>query len=453
MPTDYLSPALVAALVALLHVILVAGFLQTCPRPRPPGGGAYLAGLALQVVMLLLLMRVIAAEQPALSVWVTPAHAGMFASLAAVTIGTARLLEQTIPWRTLAAIAAAALVIHLLWLTGRWGADGYVGMGVRPLVTAALHTTIATLAWRANLGQSALWFRLPALAFSVLACNELFRSVRWAMLGGLEGGHNDPFLHASFAITAIATTPLAAFSFLVLVSLRQITHSQATERQLQQARLELAKRRHAREREHLLRDLHDGVAGTLANIALHCGLLARDLDETRRRQTLQLVDSLARQGNREIRSIMNRLDHDQLPWHEFFRELRDHAETTLTPAGIQLEWHQPRPVLDEPTCPVAPAFNLMRAIKEAIQNAARHSQGDKARIEFEFEPGRFKATVIDNGRGLAHLDKTGRGLANMLRRARDLGGSAHFIDNPGKGLAVAFDVPLPLEFAHRDQPA
>lgn len=444
MPTEPLPPGTFATLVAFLHVGLALGFLQTLQRPRPAGAGLYALALVLQVAALVLLTRIFAQTAPLESLLVAPAHLIGSISLGLAAVGVAMLLGRPLPWRSLILIGAFTLALQsLLWA---YDPDGFLGLTLRPLVLASLYALLAVIAWHDDRATGPFWVRLPALSFAVLAANELVRSVRWLALGSLEAGTGDVLLHVSFGIAVMATTPLMTFALLVFVSRQLIDRNRTTERELNEAKLELATRRHAREREHLLRDLHDGVAGTLTNIALYSDLLSKSRTDEQRRQTQELIESLARQGQREIRAIMNRLDRDQLPWHEFFRELRDHADATLVPAGFEIDWRQPRPVLEQPTCLMAPAVNLLRAVKEAIQNAARHSQGDKVRIEFTFDPDRFTARVIDNGRGLAHLERTGRGLANMLRRARDLGGSAHFVDVPDEGLRVEFDIPLPLEF-------
>ncbi|MEL6720759.1 MAG: ATP-binding protein, partial [Bacteroidota bacterium] len=68
--------------------------------------------------------------------------------------------------------------------------------------------------------------------------------------------------------------------------------------------------------------------------------------------------------------------------------------------------------------------NLYLICKEAITNAAKHSNGDRMQIQFK-KHGRngIQLTIHDNGKVVEKAHKTtGLGMSNMTMRAEQIGG-------------------------------
>lgn len=91
---------------------------------------------------------------------------------------------------------------------------------------------------------------------------------------------------------------------------------------------------------------------------------------------------------------------------------------------------------------------LFRIIQEALRNVWRHSQATGAEITVEFEPGKTRISVTDNGKGfnlpqtMGDLAKDGKlGLAGMQERARLIGGTLTVQSQPGKGSTVTVELP------------
>ena len=82
-------------------------------------------------------------------------------------------------------------------------------------------------------------------------------------------------------------------------------------------------------------------------------------------------------------------------------------------------------------------------VKEAVNNAARHSACTQARVEMHVGKGRLELQISDNGRGfeLSTASK-GNGLVNMQRRAAGLGGTFELHSEPGRGADLKLTVPL-----------
>ncbi|HEX78139.1 MAG TPA: PAS domain S-box protein [Dehalococcoidia bacterium] len=92
---------------------------------------------------------------------------------------------------------------------------------------------------------------------------------------------------------------------------------------------------------------------------------------------------------------------------------------------------------------------LFRIAQEALRNVLRHSQATRAEVIVEFDEGKARITVSDNGKGfdpsqtLGDLSKAGKlGLAGMQERAQLLGGALTVQSESGSGTTVTVVVPV-----------
>lgn len=88
--------------------------------------------------------------------------------------------------------------------------------------------------------------------------------------------------------------------------------------------------------------------------------------------------------------------------------------------------------------------NLFLAIKEALNNAAKHSQATELTVRIELSGVRLQVVVADNGRGFApaQANQERNGLSNMKQRMVEIGGECAVASRPGAGCRVSFLVPL-----------
>lgn len=87
--------------------------------------------------------------------------------------------------------------------------------------------------------------------------------------------------------------------------------------------------------------------------------------------------------------------------------------------------------------------NLLSAVKEALNNAVRHSGAANIRLGMSVGDGRLRITVADDGSGmdLAAID-AGDGLRNMKERLHAVGGESRVVSRPGAGTEVIFELPV-----------
>jgi signal transduction histidine kinase/ligand-binding sensor domain-containing protein len=87
--------------------------------------------------------------------------------------------------------------------------------------------------------------------------------------------------------------------------------------------------------------------------------------------------------------------------------------------------------------------NLFLAVKEALNNAAKHSGAREVLLRVHYADRRLQVSIEDNGRGFdAAADPKGHGLSNMRERLRAVQGRAEFFSRPGGGARVVFTLDL-----------
>jgi signal transduction histidine kinase len=86
--------------------------------------------------------------------------------------------------------------------------------------------------------------------------------------------------------------------------------------------------------------------------------------------------------------------------------------------------------------------NVFLCIKEALNNAMKHSQASKLSIEITTRDNRLSIRIADNGVGIdtEKLRRFGNGLSNMKRRMELIGGS--FTVENCQGAVLVFELPL-----------
>ena len=87
--------------------------------------------------------------------------------------------------------------------------------------------------------------------------------------------------------------------------------------------------------------------------------------------------------------------------------------------------------------------NLFLAVKEAINNAAKHSQASELFLRIQRRGEGLVVLVEDNGKGfdLAHASPDRNGLTNMVQRMGEVGGLCRVSGKPGAGCQVEFILP------------
>ena len=197
------------------------------------------------------------------------------------------------------------------------------------------------------------------------------------------------------------------------------------------------------ERARIARDIHDELGAGLTKLVLLGEVAQREAGggEETRRQIAQLCE--------RARSLSHSMDEVVWAVNSKRDTLRDFATYVCKYAQSFLESSPMRCRLDvEADLPAAPfplpvRRNLFLAVKEAINNAAKHSGATELHLRVHRQGPGLKVVVEDNGKGfdssLANPERNG--LGNMTERMAEVGGQCLLWAEPGAGCRVEFVLP------------
>lgn len=196
----------------------------------------------------------------------------------------------------------------------------------------------------------------------------------------------------------------------------------------------------AQERQRLMRDLHDGVGGTLTTSLM--------LAEQGNLHQADMVEAM-RQAVDDLRAMIDALDPSGQTLGELLANLRHRLHPRCQAAGIASRW------LISPAaeaCQLNPATNLhlLRWLQEALTNALRHAGADHITVDIDLAPAPVTGTwlrvlVHDDGQGFqleTNTPPAGRGLTHLQQRANALRAQFELITRPGAGTTLALQLPM-----------
>lgn len=194
-------------------------------------------------------------------------------------------------------------------------------------------------------------------------------------------------------------------------------------------------------RERLARDLHDEIGSNLGSIALISAYASQD-DATPESMRADLVEvqTIARESADSMRDMVQlmspRRSGEDSEWLTVLRSL---ATRLLRGTGMTLD------IQLQPTGP-PPDIDTRRQIylfcKEALHNAAKHSQAHTLRFSIETVNHRHRITISDDGIGFDTASpQPGHGLSNLRERATTLHADLVIHSQPGQGTRITLSLP------------
>lgn len=205
-------------------------------------------------------------------------------------------------------------------------------------------------------------------------------------------------------------------------------------------------KKHIREKEEILRDLHDGLGSIITNISLLSEMAQTASDRSAVKNTLQTIASLSREALSEVRSFVQSLDSKETSWQALLAEFRHHGSVMIEPHGMSFAMESS---VDAPHEQVNPRLymNLFRIFKEAITNTIKHSRAQAVHVAMHVDRAGVQLAIRDNGVGMGERQGSGRGVLNMKKRVEEVGGSWSLVVDNGTHISLA--VPLPQKYPGR----
>ena len=227
-----------------------------------------------------------------------------------------------------------------------------------------------------------------------------------------------------------------------LVTMRDVTAEVARQhRELSYQKIS-EERRHLRQQELLIRDLHDGVGGIVAAIGMLGALAVKEPDPRKKDEMLVKIMNLAGEGNVEVRTLMGTLESREFLWADLITEMRRHGDMLEANHGITFAL-KVRGDGDATGPGLFAGMSLFRIFKEAMNNIIKHSAASRVDVELSFPDSRMDLAIADDGQGFTGEPASGRGLRHMRRRITELGGDMRI--DAANGVRLEFTAPIPLK--------
>jgi PAS domain S-box-containing protein len=203
-----------------------------------------------------------------------------------------------------------------------------------------------------------------------------------------------------------------------------------------------------REREHLARELHDGIGQTFGYVSLQTQAALqwmRNGNMEKAESILGRLAAVAREAHADVRESILGLKTDSPQGWSFIATLKSYLEKYQANYGIRTGLSISDGVGEETFDPAA-GVHLLRVVQEALSNARRHGGATSLEVRLGMNRTHANITITDDGAG---FDNTGFGdaidghfgLSFMRERMQQIGGSIEIDSKPGAGTMLTLGVP------------
>lgn len=198
------------------------------------------------------------------------------------------------------------------------------------------------------------------------------------------------------------------------------------------------------ERARIARDIHDDLGARLTEMLLAGEVSQSELPaNSRARGEIAGLCEKARSLAHALDDVVWAVNSRRDTLRDFTNHVCKHAQYFLKDMPIRCR-------LDvEPEIPAAPfdlpvRRNLFLAVKEALNNAAKHSGASELYLRIHRANDKLRVVIEDNGRGFdtAVPNQERNGMVNMFQRMGEIGGECRVESAPGAGTRIEFTAPL-----------
>jgi signal transduction histidine kinase len=192
-------------------------------------------------------------------------------------------------------------------------------------------------------------------------------------------------------------------------------------------------------RTRLAADLHDDLGASLTRVVILSEVAQRKTTSGDPEVGWRLIEiaDVARGLADGMSDLVWSIDprRDDMP--SLLSRVREFASDVLEPQGIAWSLHAAESI-ETVALSADRRWHLFLIVKEAINNAARHSRCSSVAIALAAANGCLSASIADNGCGLTAEDATavGNGFVNMRKRAAALQGELLVHSTPGSGVQI-----------------
>lgn len=200
------------------------------------------------------------------------------------------------------------------------------------------------------------------------------------------------------------------------------------------------------ERARIAREIHDGVAQSLAFLALRLDVVGKQIskDPSKAESEIKAASGLLREQIKEVRRSIFALRPIDLEKYGLLETLRRYVVDFGEQNGIRSNFI----VYGETRLSPADEATLFRILQESLNNVAKHASAKEVYVTLESTAEHSTLSIQDDGRGFDPLQVSGRvssagglGLVQMRERLEIRGGNYRVSSQLGGGTLVEATIP------------
>ncbi|MBL6983395.1 MAG: PAS domain S-box protein [Anaerolineales bacterium] len=197
------------------------------------------------------------------------------------------------------------------------------------------------------------------------------------------------------------------------------------------------------ERHRLASDLHDSMTQSLHSLILSAETaqhLHQEEQYEKLTDSLAMLEDSARQALQEMRLLLHELELTPEEHIDPLELLEARLGSVERRTGIETDLR----INNLGVIPKIWKREIFFIIVEALNNALRHSRGDRIWVSIQGTPYQVAVEVRDNGRGfdLNQVEYEGMGLRNISERAARMGGVLMIDSAPRHGTTISLKIDL-----------
>ncbi len=178
------------------------------------------------------------------------------------------------------------------------------------------------------------------------------------------------------------------------------------------------------ERLRISRELHDEVGATLSGIAMYSHVARDQVKSAKTHEaaySLSIMEKSAGEMVNKLSDIVWLINPEQDTLLELFGRLGEYGKQMARVQNMQMHIDLPNELAGI-HIPLESRRNIYLIFKEAINNAAKYSQGKVITLRVELKRSEYIFSISDDGHGFDESNaKLGNGLSNMQKRAEEMG--------------------------------
>ncbi len=181
-----------------------------------------------------------------------------------------------------------------------------------------------------------------------------------------------------------------------------------------------------KERNRIAREIHDNVGHMLTRAILQTGAIKVVNKDENLKEPIEGLSKTLDLAMTNMRSSVHDLHDESVDLFSALNELT----SGIKGFDIELEYDMGDDI------PREIKYSFISIIKEALNNAEKHSNGDRILVSVMEQPGFYRLLVADNGNDTDIPSSSGIGLSNISDRVKALGGNLKIDTDDGFKILV-----------------